>query len=382
MIWRRIGMEFVSAAPPPKPPLYFVSRTVDWGIIGGLSLLFYLFLHGIADTRVASAIGLNGKQQDWSWQTAGLLVWFVNWPHFSATNYRLYHSRANIAQYPFTAFIVPILLLAATWASFAMPDIVAPLFVLLYLTWSPYHFSGQSVGISMIYARRSGFKVGVLERLCLSGFIFGTFISATARLHASDGTFPSFPFNLPRFGIPPEFAAWSERGMYFCGAVFLLLAIRWCVVQRRVLPPIVLLPAAAQFVWFVPGVSIYNFYVFVPMFHSLQYMLIAWSMQLKERVDERGGAPTPRFLFSESARWYILNFIGGALLFWALPKMAERAGWMPGFAEAVLLSSVQIHHFFVDGVIWKLKNPKVSSPLLVNIPDLLREPVRAGRVTA
>ena len=38
----------------------------------------------------------------------------------------------------------------------------------------------------------------------------------------------------------------------------------------------------------------------------------------------------------------------------------------------MVLSAVQIHHFLVDGVIWKLKSPKVSSPLLVNIDDMLR----------
>ena len=32
---------------------------------------------------------------------------------------------------------------------------------------------------------------------------------------------------------------------------------------------------------------------------------------------------------------------------------------------AVIIAGVQIHHFFVDGVIWKLRNPRVANPLTV-----------------
>jgi hypothetical protein len=96
-------------------------------------------------------------------------------------------------------------------------------------------------------------------------------------------------------------------------------------------------------------------------------------------VDEHGITPTGRFAAAESSRWFVINVAGGALLFALLPKFAAWAGSPPLFAEGVILSAIQIHHFFVDGVIWKLKNPKVSSPLLVNIPELIRgDPKPAG----
>ena len=71
-----------------------------------------------------------------------------------------------------------------------------------------------------------------------------------------------------------------------------------------------------------------------------------------------------------------------AVLFYILPQLAAAAGSPIRFAEPVILSAVQIHHFFVDGVIWKLKNPKVSSPLLVNIADLLRPAPQPARAPA
>jgi hypothetical protein len=287
-----------------------------------------------------------------------------------------------MSQYPFTAFVVPMLVLAFTWASFAQPDVIAPYFVKLFIIWSPYHFSGQSVGISMIYARRAGFQVGKLERFAFSGFIFGTYLFSTSRAEAGLGDFTYYGVSVPYLHIPRWVPDLVQIGMYGCGVLLLFLVVRWCVVNRRILPPIVLLPAAAQFIWFVPGGAIANFNEFVPMFHSLQYLLIAWSMQLNERVTEHSLAPTKKFAFLESSRWLLINIAGGAVLFYYLPRMAAAAGSPPMFAEGVILSAVQIHHFFVDGVIWKLKNPKVGSPLLVNVPDLIRGEPRPARAIA
>ena len=44
-----------------------------------------------------------------------------------------------------------------------------------------------------------------------------------------------------------------------------------------------------------------------------------------------------------------------------------------GYATGIVLAAIQIHHFFVDGVIWKLKSSSVSSPLMVNLDDLIHE---------
>jgi hypothetical protein len=36
-----------------------------------------------------------------------------------------------------------------------------------------------------------------------------------------------------------------------------------------------------------------------------------------------------------------------------------------------------VHHFFVDGVIWKLKNRTTSSPLMMSFRDLVDRPRHA-----
>lgn len=359
-------MASMEPAPGPAParPLYFVSAVVDYACIGALSLATWALLGAFHSGERTHAVT----------SLSATLLWFCNWPHFSATSYRLYHCDANIRQYPMTALAVPWVVLAGVAGSLAWPQIVAPYFVKLFTIWSPYHFSGQTVGITLIYARRAGFSVGPLTRLALSGFVYGTFLTATLRAEVGVGGSTYYGVAYPGFGVP----AWMPRLAFgwtvACGVALLLAALRFSVERRRLLPPIVLLPAAAQCVWFLTGAGLASFVEFVPFFHSLQYMLIAWALHLKERKDRDAIPGSLEFVATESARWGTLNVLGGACLFFLFPRMVALAGWPLEFSTGIAIAGVQIHHFFVDGVIWKLRSPAVSSPLMVNVSELAGEP--------
>jgi hypothetical protein len=243
-------------------------------------------------------------------------------------------------------------------ASLAWQDAFAPYFVKLYSVWSPYHFSGQTVGLTLLYARRAGVAVHPRERLVLSGFVFGTFAWMIARAETSAGGFMYYGVRYPSLGLPQWvpwlFGAW----VWACGAAIVArVALGW-IRSGRLLPPIVLLPAAAQLAWFVLGRDLPNFTEFVPFFHALQYLLVAWALQLKERIDETGREPAPRFVVVESARWLAANLAGAAF------------GYPLALTTGIVFAAVQIHHFFVDGVIWKLKSERVASPLQVRLSDL------------
>jgi hypothetical protein len=358
-----------------RQALYFVNAPVDFALAGGVSIATFLLLRMFHSGQRGEAI----------YTTAAALSWVVNWPHFSATSYRLYHDRAHVRQYPVTALLIPWLVLAAVIGSVLSPTLVAPYFIKLYLTWSPYHFSGQTLGVTLIYARRAGFPIGPRERLALSTFIFGSFATQNARFEVNPAGAQYYGITYPGLGLPEWTVTALSTAMYAGGAVFLILAARWCLKERRWLPPVVLLPAATQYVWFIPGNSWASFQEFVPFFHSLQYLLIAWSVQLKEKLDKDHLTPGVNYVVWESARWGALNVVGGAILFFMLPRLVAEAGVDLTFATGVVLTGVQIHHFFVDGVIWKLRRTTPASPLMVNLADMLgpapatARPVLQGR---
>jgi len=83
--------------------LYFVNWCVDTLIIGGLSIFTWVVLlafYRSADTQPIFWLSL-------------VLSLVVNYPHFSATVYRLYQSPDNIREFPVTAYGLPLILFGA-----------------------------------------------------------------------------------------------------------------------------------------------------------------------------------------------------------------------------------------------------------------------------
>jgi hypothetical protein len=331
---------------------YFVNAPIDALLIGGASVLLYVIFRLRPQLAASPSVAT----------LAATLVWVCNYPHFAATNYRLYHSRASIAQYPLTSYVTPIVVVAAVVGCYLSPNSIAPLFIKLYLLWSPYHFSGQTLGITILYARRSGFVIDGWLRRCLTAFIFLTFVVQNARAEVGLRVNAFYGVAYPTLGVPAWLPETLSKIMWFALAATIAMLL-WRIVNggQRV-PPIVLLPAFTQYVWFM-ATPAGQFAYMVPFFHSLQYLLIAWSVQLKEGLNERKRDPSVRYVWSESTRWMAVNIAGGYVLFWALPHLGSHLGKSLAFSTAVMLTAIQIHHFFVDGVIWRLHNPAVRSPL-------------------
>jgi hypothetical protein len=371
----------VSAAPKPAAPqqhLYFVNAYVDYLVVGLGSIFAFVALLFTYGTESAL----------WAAQLALALQIVINHPHFAATNYRLYHNRDNIMQYPITALVIPWVILAVVIGSFYSPKFIAPIFYKVFMYWSPYHFSGQTLGVTLIYARRAGFFVGKWERFTLSNVIYSSFLYMTARgdmiTAATDIVLPAMSdVDQYRLGLPMWVSEIILVWMILNAIGFTYLIVKWCQEQKRLLPPIVLLPLVTQLIWFIPGAFVKSFYLFVPMFHSLQYLLIAWSLQLKEKMDVEKITPSVGYVVKETARWGVINLVLGSILFWAIPTglyyiFHNDLGWnfSDVFVLAIIGAGVQVHHFFVDGVIWKLKKKTISSPLMVNLDDLIHSPAQ------
>jgi hypothetical protein len=339
-------------------PLYFVNGWVDAAAIGGLSILAFIFLRLFWGSEPATPAVRT---------TATVLSFFINYPHFSATIYRLYQDKANIRQFPVTSLVVPVVITCAVLASLWQPAIVAPWFVTLYLFWSPYHYSGQTLGISALYARRSGFRLGQVERAAISGFVLSTFLVSFARAQNNAAT-PSFlDIPLSMFRFPEWFIAAGVMVMIASAAIFLVLIAHWSREHRRLPPVIILLPAATQFIWFMPTHKGMPFLEFVPLFHSLQYLYIAWVVQMGRRLDRPGQRPHRRAIAVETLKWLLANCAGGIVLFLLSPLLFFWSDAPSGTITAILITAVNVHHFFVDGVIWRLREVSERSPLMMNI---------------
>ncbi|HTV35534.1 MAG TPA: hypothetical protein VMF12_03810 [Xanthobacteraceae bacterium] len=342
----------------PSRSLYFVNGWVDGALIGGLSIIVFIALRLFARGEVTREAVL----------AASVLSVFFNYPHFSATLYRLYQSPDNVRQFPVTSIGLPILLIGAIAASLWQPDLVAPYLITLLLFWSPYHYSGQTIGITMLYARRSGFEVGRWQRLALSTFVFSTFIANFSYPRSGDPIM-RYGVLIPVMHFPAWFAELTFAIMIVSGAALLGFAFTWSRARKKILPPIVLLPALTQLVWSLPGKQSAMFIEFVPLFHSLQYLYIAWAMQIGLRMGEPAADGPRRLVSHETLRWLLRNSIGGIAMFIALPWVLFWVNVPMVTVAGIVVAALNIQHFFVDGVIWKLRNTRATSPLMLNLAD-------------
>jgi hypothetical protein len=353
-----MAMNTTSAAPSASASPYIINLPVDFLLVGGGSIILFILLPYIYAGPMTPRLLMASLA----------LTWMGNWPHNSATIYRLYGSRDVRRRYPFTAFVVPLLVLVGVLASFSSPLVVAPYFVKITLSWVLYHYCGQSIGVSLLYARRARYTPGNVERTLLCAFFYGTFFCRTLWSETSSQQLRYFGVVYPRFGVPVWFSYIAAAATYACAAGFLYCFIRNCVRSRRVPPLMYVLPAVAQYVWFFVAGLQPAWVEFVPFFHGVQYLLIAWAMQIRQDADRRAVAPTARYVATRTLRWYGINLAIGAVTFYLAPRFVSYvAGIDLVFVTAILFTAFQVHHSFVDGVIWKLRARSVVTPLLADV---------------
>ena len=107
-----------------------------------------------APLLVLSGRSLETDARAWSVVFYALALFF-NYPHYMATVYRAYHTRSEFARYRIFTLHLTALLAIVGIASHVWSAIVPWIFT-LYVTWSPWHYTGQNFGLLMMYARRNG----------------------------------------------------------------------------------------------------------------------------------------------------------------------------------------------------------------------------------
>jgi tetratricopeptide (TPR) repeat protein len=314
----------------------------------------------------------------WSVAFYGLALFF-NYPHYMATLYRAYHTSEDFHKYRiFTVHITAVLALTLLVSHFwyrALPWIFT-----LYLTWSPWHYSGQNYGLFMMFARRAGAKPSDGERRAL----YSIFLISYLVIFLSFHTGPS---------SDPLFVSLGFSGRV-SSLILIMLAVAFVVLSAYALPRLAqqagwrqLLPAltlySTQFVWFLlptaltlgEGMRItqsrYSNGVLAVM-HSAQYLWITSYYARREATAEAGGRWRPFGYFA-------VLVAGGIALFVPGPWLASRVFHHDFTASFLLFTAlVNIHHFILDGAIWKLRDGRIAALLLNSREQVVSATSEAG----
>lgn len=109
-----------------------------------------------------------------------------------------------------------------------------------------------------------------------------------------------------------------------------------------------------------------------PAAHSIQYLVVVWRYQLN--VERESPRPTERFsLFTKPASRLFYFFMFGVVVsfsaFWIVPITLDL---LVGYDRAVFGSQmflfmfaifINVHHYFLDNVMWRRENPDVAKHL-------------------
>lgn len=351
--------------PKPKREIAIFSPFLDFVILGGVSILCFAVLQTMelltpfmrADDRIMQMVFVFGL--------------LINQPHYSATYYRVYSSLSEAKRYPIVAFWMPLVLGLILVGCFFSPTGIAPWYCKAYFLTVAYHYSGQSYGVALIFAHKAGIAVNRVLKLCLgipiyaSGLLFLIGDEVISRHSEFSGV------KMPMIG----FTMWM-----YLAAIFILVLGFFAYIAMNValardgkkLPLIVHIVVLSQVIWFSIGLRLEIFVLFVPLFHCMQYLLVTTYFRFQELV--RGGqlSPAPSTVgFLKSTffwRYYIWLIVVGALMFNLIP---HALSWMNvctvSFGFAVIYSFINLHHFLLDGEIWKLRKPDVGKALIEKV---------------
>ncbi|MFO0691729.1 MAG: tetratricopeptide repeat protein [Myxococcota bacterium] len=357
---------------PAAAPRWLFGPVPDLAL--GCGLLYAIFFAA----QVAAGPALR------SWLPLTLLPFLtllLGAPHYGATILRVYATRADRRHYFFFGVWVSLLVAAGFVAGLQIPWI-GSLILTLYLTWSPWHYSAQNYGVAVLLLRRRGAVVEPWTRRLLRGSFVLSYLLVFLSLHGATGPSPQTAvadyegsiYDLLSLGIPLAvrdpamlltLAAWllctagavfrlvRGGGLGAAGPTLVLVAVQaiWFLLPASV--PV--WPTVARIEPFAPEYRAYAF-MWVAVGHFLQYLWITTYYAAAD-VDRPGRA----------------LYLGKALLIgisvWALPALVfapDLLGSLPYDLGLGLLAAsvVNLHHFILDGVIWRLRDDRIARMLL------------------
>jgi len=334
-------------------PASILTPIVDFLLVGGLSLIVFvpLLLSGRSDL-----VMIGAGAQAW-------IATLINMPHFMASYRIVYRSREMILKHKWASIYIPALLLLYSVIAVSSGESSRVLVIILisissaYLAW---HYTGQVWGMMASYAYLDGTRFEDSER-----FLIRTSLRILLAWHVTW-------FLYTQLRDPT-----LVRPLYYLVSAGTLVAVSLgaiglAKVRRRTgkLPPARALVAwIAIFVWYAMMARDPKAIFWIQIAHALQYIAFPVRVEINKTID---GGSRARFVLHMALygigllalSYIVAQVVPGR----AMDVVADVFGEEPGKAAPILiLTFINIHHYFTDGVIWKISNPEVRKELFAHI---------------
>jgi tetratricopeptide (TPR) repeat protein len=319
------------------------------------------------------------------------LVLSISGSHYGGTLVRVYEHGPERRTYRlFTVYGTVGMILVLLGALYS--PLAGSILITVYLTWSPWHYTGQNYGIALMFLRRRGVEIPPLAKRMLHTSFVLSFAAVFLTMHVEGNSgqvdplgFSSLELDTFQFISIGLSSALRNLVVPILGLGYLAsIAIAATLLVRsggfRSFAPTALI-MLTQAVWFsipyfgssfdlaarypalgaIEGETYKFYFVWVALGHSVQYL---WITAYYARGDKR---------WSGYGRYFAKVFVFGNAV-WAAPvllfgpDLLGRPDFDFGLAMCVA-AAVNLHHFMLDGAIWRLRNPKLAAVLLRSNPQ-------------
>ena len=349
-----------------RPRTAVVHRNLDAWLIGGFSLLVFAVMYVSVDKGTAAS------QVTWA---AFYLAFVVNGPHFFASYWHIYvDGRAKIfhdRRYFWAGVVVPILLVVGLLIGSQRPTdaTLGRMVSLMYLSVG-WHYVKQIFGVALVSSAAHGRPVIGWAKLALRINLLAIWLMSFVTTNDYKGGNVFYGVKYHSAGLPD----WTRPTAYVIVAATAVVALglqaaEW-VRSGTSMALVGWVAWATIYVWYLPVLVHQGFFYFVPFFHSLQYLMFSVTLSWNKSRDGKSvlaDQPARLRFIRRFGAFVVVSFVLGAAGFHWLPEWLDRnhavrpdvlgaAYWVVAFNLFI-----NIHHYFVDNVIWRRTNDDIRT---------------------
>lgn len=334
---------------------YLISPVLDFLLIGGLALFTYLVIIFVNVPVVIDIV---------FWMF--ILAFFVNSPHFMISYIIFYNSSRNklfkLNRFFIVGILIPLILLFLIIYGFIFYNKNIFYYLLLSMFFLVgWHYIKQAYGCFIVYSAGNKIYYTKIEQEIIKFSLYPLWIFSFLRLFTSESTkdFWGLQYSIPALLISfKDIIGW----MSIIGIItFIGLLIHNILYKKKYPNLIALISIIVIYIWLSPLLWDAFYFYMIPFFHSLQYFLFSGAYT-KNKINKKKSG------FKGWLMWWGGAFILGALFFEFIPSfLDEKISIFTYLTPNLFLISfilfINIHHYFIDSVIWKGTNPDVREYL-------------------
>ena len=343
-----------------KSTQYLLSPKTDWLTVGGLSVLLLPLFFLIPESQeLTDNIG---------WVLYAI-AFAVNYPHFTISYLLIY---GDYRKHLFTDFrffwagiIVPVLMVGyIAIAHFTQSYDMLVYFVQFMFLIVGWHYTKQAYGVVMVTSTMKGYFYTKWEALILKLNMYSLWLTSFFFFNIGIHEQPDY------WGIRYMSLNFPKEALYTAYALTVIsLVVGFVILMKRILkdkawPPFIsIVSFLSIYAWFLPVFYNPNYALAIPFFHSIQYFTFVFALKNNEV-----SAYTHDKSDGRSSVWVYMgiSILSGILLFEALPRLMDVAipynheKFGTGLMLFIFSVFINIHHYFIDNVIWRKDNTLVQ----------------------